>query len=92
MTIGSNITVARDLTFAGEIRWKSARNGEERKLTEVIDRMEYDIGRLNLYSGQYTIDEIRKLRPVWQLFDAAAVPPWSTREEVERGDDMGVLF
>ncbi|TQR16351.1 hypothetical protein [Psychrobacillus vulpis] len=93
VTVGSNITVARDLTVAGEIRWKSARNGEERKLTELIDRIEYDIRHLNLYSGHDAIDEIRNaLTSLANLFDAAAVPPWSTREEVENGDDMGVLY
>ncbi|HDR8141923.1 hypothetical protein OCB14_26305 [Bacillus cereus] len=92
VTVGSDITVARDLMVAGEIRWKSARNGEERKLTEVIDRIDYDIGNLNLYSED-AINEIwNALTSLANLIDAVAVPPWSTREEVERGDDMGILY
>lgn len=88
VTVGSDLIVAGDLTVAGEIRSESA-NGYVKNLREVIDRIEDIIRSLNSY---YIENLETSLTSLGTLLDAAAVPPWKTLEEVENGDDMGILY
>ncbi|WP_409178185.1 hypothetical protein [Brevibacillus fortis] len=86
------VTVGGGMTVTGDVRWKSE-NGNQQSLSEVIENIENIIRNLNLHVDIERFERFEKgLNSLAALLDAAAVPPWTTLEEVQHGDDMGVLY
>ena len=64
--------------------------------TELLAALQNDVAELRMditRYGLHRIDRIEEsLASLAALLDASFIPPWQTQEEVERGDDMGVLY
>jgi hypothetical protein len=84
------VTVAGDLTVAGRIQWESPSGTES--LLEVVLKLKDQVAELRRFDDT-RVDRLEQgLATLAELVGGAVVPPWRTQEEVENGDDMGVLF
>jgi hypothetical protein len=86
VTLAGNVRVGGTLTVGD--------NADD--LIDSIADLRDDVANLRREVNRF--DEARvgrledSLRSLAALLGASIVPPWQTREEVERGDDMGVLY
>lgn len=85
------VTVGGGMTVTGDVRWKS--ESGQQSLSAVIETIENIIRNLNRNVDIERLERLEKgLNSLAALLDAVTVPPWSTLEEVQHGDDMGVLY
>jgi hypothetical protein len=77
------VTIGGNLKVNGAIQWNSASGPKD--LSDTIRELQ----------RQSDMDRIRRLEAAIEsmavLLDASIVPPWSTVEEVENGDDMQLV-
>lgn len=84
----SGTTVHGNLTVTGQILTADGSSDVDelkRAVSDIRDQLR------RMHSG--AISEVAdQLKALAALLNAAFVPPWKTREEVENGDDMGVFY
>jgi hypothetical protein len=84
------VTIGGNLKVNGAIRWSSASGPKD--LSDTIRELSDIVRELQRQSD---MDRIRRLEAAIEsmavLLDASIVPPWRTVEEVENGDDMGMV-
>ena len=82
------VTMGGNLDVAGEIRWATS-SASPKNLSEVIKGIQDQMG-----SPAFDADRFRQLertvKSLVALLKASVVQPWTTVEEVEKGDDMGM--
>jgi hypothetical protein len=83
------VTIGGSLKVNGTIQWNSASGSQD--LSVAIRELTEDVRELQRQSD---MDRIRRLEAAIEsmavLLDASIVPPWTTVEEVENGDDMAL--
>ena len=83
------VVVEGDLTVTGQIRTAGLDGPEDLKmLTEAVRQLKRDVGVLTSRLN----DQTDRLAALTDLMGASVVPPWQSLEEVEHGDDMGMLY
>ena len=91
------VTIGGNLKVTGAIQWNSASGPSDlsdtiRALSDTIRELSESVRELQRQSD---MDRIRRLEAAIEsaavLLDASIVPPWLTVEEVENGDDMGIV-
>jgi hypothetical protein len=84
------VTIGGNLKVNGAIQWNSASgpinlSDAIRELSDIVRELQ----------RQSDMDRIRRLEAAIEsmavLLDASIVPPWRTVDEVENGDDMGIV-
>ena len=83
------VTVTGNLTVAGEIRLAAgnAVGAAIESLQSTIDDL-----RRSASGSSFRLDTLeRTVASLVILADASVIPAWSTRQEVEEGDDMGIV-
>lgn len=87
------VTVESDLMVTG--RLLLMQNGA-RDLSNLIGQIQEDVADLKLDNARFDETRIDRLEQsiasIAALMNAVIIPPWKTKEEVEKGDDMGVLY
>jgi hypothetical protein len=65
-------------------------------VSNVISQLKEDVAGLKLESNRFDptrIDRLEQsLASLAALMNASIVPPWRTKQEVEEGDEMGILY
>jgi hypothetical protein len=83
------VSMGGNLNVAGEIRWATS-SASPKNLSEVIKGIQDQIRG----SPAFDADRFRQLELTVEslvaLLNASVVQPWTTVEEVEKGDDMGM--
>lgn len=83
------VTVGGDLNVTGAIRWATS-SAWPKNLSEVIQEMQDQIRDSPAFDADRFRRLERTLESLAKLVGASIVQPWSTVEEVESGDEMGV--
>jgi hypothetical protein len=87
------VTVESDLKVTGRLLLSPDGSSS---VSDVISQLEDDIAELRLESHRFDPTRIDRLEQsvatLAALMNASVVPPWRTRDEVEQGDDMGILY
>jgi hypothetical protein len=91
------VTTGGNLKVNGAIQWNSASGPRDlsetfRELSDITRELS---DRVRELERQSDMERIRRLEAAIEsiaaLLDASIVPPWFTVEEVEHGDDMGLV-
>jgi hypothetical protein len=65
-------------------------------MVDLIGQLKEDVAELKSANQRFDPTRIDRLElsvtSLAALMNASVVPPWRTKEEVEHGDDMGILY
>ncbi len=87
------VTVGGDFRVTGRLLLSAdASSG----IADLLGQLKEDVAELKLENQRFDPERVdrleRSVATLAALMNASVVPPWRTREEVEEGDDMGVLY
>jgi len=87
------VTVESDLRVAGRLLLPDSGSGG---MVDLIGQLKEDVAELKSANQRFDPTRIDRLElsvtSLAALMNASVVPPWRTKEEVEHGDDMGILY